>query len=59
MVWDDYYGKQGNPYDAEDFALILDALQWYLDYASLDMETEAQVEALMERTQEALDTELS
>jgi hypothetical protein len=27
MVWDDYYGKQNNPYDADDFRLILLALK--------------------------------
>jgi hypothetical protein len=46
MVWDPYYGKQGNPYSVEDFEIILEALK----SAGADA-------GIIARTQEALETE--
>lgn len=45
-MWDDFYGKQPNPYTADDFRAILAAL----------IEVGAN-EDLIERTREALATE--
>lgn len=50
MVWDDYYGKQANPYTVDDFRRILVALE-----ASGDVSDE--MVDLMARTREALRVE--
>ena len=56
MVWDDFYGTQNNPYDAEDFEMILYALE--AQVSSCHPERLDQLLALIERTREALETEL-
>lgn len=50
MVWDDYYGNQPNPYSAEDFRLILNALELTSDGSPTMLD-------LIERTREALERE--
>jgi hypothetical protein len=50
-MWDTYYGKQNNPYGADDFRRILAALK-----ASPERDT-PEMQRLIERTQEALETE--
>lgn len=50
MVWDDYYGKQANPYTADDFRRILAALEATTDGSADDQD-------LIQRTREALATE--
>ncbi len=55
-MWDTFYGKKNNPYDADDFRIIL--------YALRDQVTRCPEESLnellllIERTREALETEL-
>jgi len=52
MVWDDYYGKQNNPYDDDDFRLILKALE------SCEDKDTPEVKQLIVCTYGALITEL-
>lgn len=56
MVWDDFYGKQANPYDADDFRAILFALGAQINTCS--PEHLDHLLDLIDRTREALDTEL-
>ena len=51
MPWDDYYGAQANPYDADDFKIILDALK------ALPDQDNAELQVLIATTQKALITE--
>ena len=60
MVWDDYYGKQNNPYDADDFRLLLLALKtyrWVLQDSDTPPEHREKLSSLIKLTQEALETE--
>jgi len=51
MVWDDFYGAQANPYDVEDFELILEGLELLRGRGTT---TGAELECLIERTEKAL-----
>jgi hypothetical protein len=55
-MWDDFYGKQNNPYDADDFKLILFALKALVENCP-DGGLE-ELSSLIRLTKEALKTEL-
>ena len=56
MVWDDFYGKQANPYDVDDFKLILYALEAQVSDLARTEHLD-QLLDLIDRTKEALATE--
>lgn len=53
MVWDTFYGKQPNPYSANQFRLILSALEEKRDRG----DSSEALTQLIETTREALATE--
>lgn len=55
MVWDDFYGKQANPYSVDDFRIILYALEAQISVCS--HEHLDQLLDLIDRTREALAVE--
>jgi hypothetical protein len=55
-MWDDFYGIQNNPYDSDDFRIILHALE--AQVGACPEEHLQQLFDLIDRTKEALATEL-